>query len=80
MTYTKKENITQDLEIKETKAKQAVEIVDLFEQKTDQCLSALFILPKKDGGIRQIFNIKKLNEFIRYEHFKMEGFQVVKTS
>ena len=49
MTYTKKENITQDLEIKETKAKQAVEIVDLFEQKTDQCLSALFILPKKMG-------------------------------
>ena len=38
----------------------------------------LFIRPKKDGESRPIFNLKQLNDFVIYEHFKMEDFQVVK--
>ena len=33
---------------------------------------------KKDGGLRPIFNLKRLNENIKYQHFKMEEFHVVK--
>jgi len=33
-------------------------------------LSNLFLVPKKDGGQRPV----KLNKFVPYQHFKMEGF------
>lgn len=35
-------------------------------------VSNIFIRQKKSGGFRVILNLKKLNKFIRYEHFKME--------
>jgi hypothetical protein len=38
-----------------------------------QFLGFIFPRPKKDGSIRPIFNLKELNQFIPYEHFKMEG-------
>ena len=41
-------------------------------------LSSLFVIPKKGGGHRPIINLKPLNEFLRYEHFKMEGVKTVK--
>ncbi len=34
---------------------------------------SLFVIPKKSGGFRPIINLKPLNRFIRYEHFKMEN-------
>ena len=33
----------------------------------------LFVIPKKTGGFRPIVNLKPLNKFIKYEHFKMEN-------
>jgi len=33
----------------------------------------LFLVPKKDGGQRPVINLKGLNQFLPYEHFKMEG-------
>ena len=36
-------------------------------------LSTLFVVSKKGGGHRPIFNLKQLNHFVQYEHFKMEG-------
>jgi hypothetical protein len=35
-------------------------------------VSHLFLRPKKDGGIRPIVNLSKLNEHVVYRHFKME--------
>ena len=58
--------------------KRAVEIVDPRNECQNQFISTLFVRPKKDGGSRPIFNLKQLNEFVIYEHFKMERFQVVK--
>ena len=34
---------------------------------------SLFVIPKKTGGFRPIVNLKPLNKFIKYEHFKMEN-------
>ncbi len=42
-------------------------------------LSSLFVIPKKSGGFRPIVNLKPLNKFIQYEHFKMEGLETVKS-
>ncbi len=45
---------------------------------SDGFVSSLFVIPKKSGGFRPIVNLKGLNRFVRYEHFKMEGLQTVK--
>lgn len=38
-------------------------------------ISNIFLRPKKNGGYRMILNLKKLNEFVPYQHFKMESLQ-----
>ena len=40
--------------------------------------SNLFLVPKKDGRQRSVINLKFLNEFVRKEHFKMEGIHNLK--
>ena len=37
-----------------------------------QFVSNIFLRPKKDGGFRIILDLKKLNPFVLYRHFKME--------
>jgi hypothetical protein len=34
--------------------------------------STFFIVPKKDGGLRPILNLKPLNVYMEKSHFKME--------
>ena len=38
-------------------------------------ISTVFTRPKKDGSHRLILNLKKLNEYVTYHHFKMESLQ-----
>ena len=38
-----------------------------------QFVSNLFVVPKKTGDLRPVINLKPLNEFVQYHHFKMEG-------
>ena len=40
--------------------------------------STLFLVPKKDGGQRPVINLKALNQFVRAQHFKMEGIHTLK--
>lgn len=40
----------------------------------DQFISTVFLTPKADNTFRMILNLKELNEFIVYKHFKMESF------
>jgi len=39
----------------------------------NQFLSNLFTISKKDDELRPIINLKPLNHFVEYHHFKMEG-------
>jgi hypothetical protein len=39
---------------------------------------SFFCIPKKSGGLRPIVNLKPLNKFIKYEHFKMENLKTVR--
>lgn len=38
----------------------------------------MFLVPKKTGDLRQVINLKPLNEFVAKIHFKMEGIHLVK--
>ncbi|CAB4027812.1 Hypothetical predicted protein [Paramuricea clavata] len=40
--------------------------------ESGEVLSPMFITPKKDGTSRVIFNLKALNQFVSYHHFKMD--------
>ena len=48
-------------------------------QKVSPCpgqfVSKIFYRQKPNGSIRLILDLSQLNEFIEYEHFKMESFQ-----
>ena len=39
------------------------------------CISNIFIRPKKDGAFGMILNLKPLNKFVDYHHFKMDTFR-----
>ena len=40
--------------------------------------SSLFLVPKKDGGMRPVINLKELNTYVAPHHFKMEGLHTLK--
>ena len=41
-------------------------------------LSSLFLISKKGGGNRPVINLKDLNWFIRYKHFKVKDLHCLK--
>jgi ribonuclease HI len=64
-----------DTEVQSLLQKKAIEIVP----ETELCfVSGLFVIPKRTGGYRPIVNLKNLNRYIEYHHFKMEGVQILK--
>ena len=40
-------------------------------------ISKIFLRPKSDGSFRMILNLKQLNEFLEYRHFKMDTLHMV---
>ena len=40
-------------------------------------MSSIFTIPKKSGERRPVINLKNLNTFVKYDHFKMETFKNV---
>ena len=65
---------TIDTEIKSLLQKGA--IVEC-EHESGEYISPIFTTPKKDGSSRMILNLKSLNKFIEYHHFKMESLPTV---
>ena len=41
-------------------------------------LSNIFTVPKKNGDLRLVINLKDLNQFLAFHHFKVESFQTAK--
>ena len=47
-------------------------------EATKGFFSNLFLVPKKDEGMRAVFNLKHPNKFIPSHHFKMKGIHTLK--
>lgn len=61
-----------DAEIQKMLAEKVIECV---EKDSNQFYSPIFLRAKKNGEFRMILNLKKLNEYLPYEHFKMDHFE-----
>ena len=48
------------------------------QTSSDQFISNLFLVPKLDGKSRPVINLKDLNTFLQYDHFKMEGIHLLR--
>ena len=72
--FDKTEEIIIEAEIDKLLKKKAIEecILD-----PEGFISGVFTRPKKDGSRRMILNLKKLNQYVKYKHFKMESVQHV---
>ena len=67
--FSKEESLEIEKEIQELIKK---EVISICERKEGDFISPIFTRPKKDGKVRLILNLKKLNKSIEYHHFKME--------
>ena len=73
-----KENIALiDLEIQQMLEKEPIHVFSLGELH-QRFVSSIFRVPKTGGGQRPVVNLRPLNPFIPYEHFKMEGIPMLK--
>ena len=63
-----------DKEISSLKEKEV--IVPCYHE-LGEFISPIFSVPKKDGSVRLIHNLKKLNSFVENSHFKMESIHTV---
>ena len=52
-------------------------IIETTNHDSYEVISNIFIRTKKDGGHRLILNLKGLNQFVTYHHFKMETLQPI---
>jgi hypothetical protein len=52
-------------------------IQEVSEEEED-FYSRLFLIPKKDGQMRSVINLRPLNQFLVHYHFKMEGMHIVR--
>ncbi len=64
--------------LSEIKGMQSKQAISTISQPVGGFYSQLFLVPNKDGGQRPVINLKKLNSFVKTEHFKMESIQTLK--
>ena len=65
-----------DREIQDLLAKGAITQIPLSK---DGYYSRIFLVPKKDGGMRPVIDLSSLNNFVENQHFQMENLTSVKT-
>ena len=54
-----------------------MKVISEVDHHPNEFISPVFIVPKKDGEYRMILNLKELNQYIEYHHFKMDTFESV---
>ena len=64
-------------EVNKLLVKQAIHPIHPSNQEVG-FISSMFVVPKKDGGSRPVVNLKPLNQYLAYEHFKMEGIHMLR--
>ena len=71
--------ISEQRKIVEEEIKTLIDIGAIVEtiHEPNEFISTLFIVPKPNGKYRPVINLKFLNEFVQYNHFKQETFKVV---
>ena len=52
-----------------------LKVIKQTHKQEKQIISPIFLWRKKDGDLRMILNLEKLNKCINYKHFKMENFE-----
>ena len=75
ITFTQKEEEYMQEEIRSMLGKQAISEI---ESSPEGFYSQMFLVPKKDGRQRPVINLKRLNQSVKTEHFKMEGIHMLK--
>ena len=53
------------------------EVIVKCEPEEIEFVSPIFTVPKKDGKLRLILNLKKLNTSVKYAHFKMDSIHTI---
>lgn len=51
--------------------------IEKSQHEDNEFISNIFPVQKKNGKFRPVINLKKLNKFVEYHHFKMETLQHV---
>ena len=52
-------------------------VIEYTHSEEGEFVSNIFARPKKDGSVRVILNLTKLNDFVEYQKFKMDTFNTV---
>ena len=73
--FTEKEQECMQAEIQSMLDKQTVSVTGSSHR---EFYSQMFLVPKKDGRHRPVINLKRLNQLVKTEHFKMEGIHMLK--
>src|SRR6266511_729237 len=70
-----------DLQIYQAEIDSLTEIQAIREMHpSEPCfVSNLFLIPKKNGGLRPVIDLRNLNQYVKYSHFKMESIDLVKS-
>jgi hypothetical protein len=64
-----------DTEVKSLLAKSAIRVMPV---DSNQFVCRIFVVPKQPEGWRPVLNLKPLNKFLVYQHFKMENWYQIR--
>jgi len=73
--FSQKDTHLMTTEVHKLLQKEAISVVP--STCTKGFLSRVFLVPKKDGSQRPVINLRQLNQFVIWEHFKMENIHLV---
>ncbi|XP_068734583.1 uncharacterized protein [Montipora capricornis] len=73
--HNQSEKVAIDREISEMLQKVAIQVVSPMN---GEFLSSVVLVKKKNAGNRPVINLKELNSYVTYQHFKMEGLYLLK--
>jgi hypothetical protein len=69
LNFSQSESVAIDNSVSDLLAKAAIA---RCSHEADEFISRVFLVPKKSGDLRPVINLRGLNKFVRYEHFKLE--------